>query len=179
MTQHPRRPTAILIFPCPNFVELNMNAVELIRAQLETSMGITMPLIQDLRDQPLTQPSEKGGNHALWIIGHLAYAEGNLLRNWMLGEANPVDDWGSLFAGGTTPSTNASDYPPFDDLLEKFQELRAGTIEFVSTLADTDLDAASKVCPPEFADFFGTVGKCLSNTALHWMGHRGQLADIR
>ena len=156
-----------------------MNAVELIRAQLDTSFGVTMPLIEDLRDQPLAQPAESGGNHAWWILGHLTFAEGDLLRNWMLGETNPVADLQPLFAGGTSPCTSGTGYPAFDELIEKFQQLRAGTLEYVSTLSDADLDTPSKQCPEEFASFFGTVGRCLSNTSLHWMGHRGQLADIR
>lgn len=156
-----------------------MNAVQLITNQLNTSMGITMPLIEDLRDEPMTQPSAEGGNHATWILGHLAFSEASLLRDWMLGEENPVADWAPLFAGGSQPSTDASIYPQFDELLEKLQQLRAGTMEYVATLSDADLDTQSKNCEPQFASFFGTVGLCLANTALHWGGHRGQLADIR
>ena len=156
-----------------------MNAIQLIRTQLETSFGITMPLLQDLASDAMVQPSEKGGNHAMWILGHLAHAEGSLLRQWMLGEENPLEDWTSLFAGGTQPSADAGAYPAWDDVMEKLQQLRAGTLEYVGKLTDADLDTPSKQCPAEYADFFGTVGLCLSNTALHWMGHRGQLADIR
>lgn len=156
-----------------------MKAVELIRTQLDTSYGITMPLLDDLKDSPLVQPSEKGGNHAWWIMGHLTFAEGDLLYHWMRGEANSMAELAPLFAGGTTPSPDGRDYPPYDELLEKFQQLRAGTIEHLATLADADLDTPSKNCPEQFAAFFGTVGLCLSNTALHWLGHRGQLADVR
>ena len=156
-----------------------MKAVDLIRAQLDTSYSITMPLIEDLRDNPLVQPSEAGGNHAWWILGHLTFSEGDLLLNWMRGEENPVADWAPLFGGGTQPCPDGKGYPTLDALIEAFQQLRAGTIEYLATLSDADLDTPSKNCPEQFASFFGTVGSCLSSISLHWMGHRGQLADIR
>ena len=156
-----------------------MTGVELIRAQLDTSYGITMPLIEDLSDQPLAQPSEKGGNHAWWVLGHLTFSEGDLLLNWMRGEENPLADLAPLFAGGTQPCSEAKSYPAYDELIERFKQLRAGTLEHLATLSDADLDKPSKNCPEQFASFFGTAGLCLSNTALHWMGHRGQLADVR
>lgn len=156
-----------------------MKAVDLIRAQLDTSCSITMPLIEDLRDNPLVQPSEAGGNHAWWILGHLTFSEGDSLFNWMRGEENPVAAWATLFGGGTQPCPDGKDYPSFDEMIEAFQKLRAGNIEHLATLSDTDSDTPSKNCPEQFASFFGTAGLCLSSTSLHWVGHRGQLADIR
>ncbi len=156
-----------------------MKATDCIRASLKMSEGLTMALITDLKDSPLATPTPEGGNHALWILGHLTYGEGMLTRGIMLGEDNPVAAWKELFDGGTEPVNDADHYPAFDELIAKFNEIRAGTMKFLDRLSDDDLDTPSKVCPPDFEDFFGTYGLCLTAAGLHCMHHRGQIADVR
>ena len=68
-----------------------MQSKDLIKMMLETNMGLTIPLIEDMKDAALTSPPPAGGNHPLWVLGHLAYAEGSIIREMMLGEPNPVD----------------------------------------------------------------------------------------
>jgi len=156
-----------------------MNAVDLIRSQLEMSYAITMPLLEDLKDSPLVAPTTAGGNHALWILGHLTYAEAHLIGEWMRGGENVLAHWGEQFAGGTQPVEDLAAYPAWEEITERLAQLRASTMEFIATLSDADLDTKSPKCPEQFASFFGTYALCLSNTALHWMMHRGQLADAR
>lgn len=49
-----------------------MNTIDFIKMSLESSKGWAMGLIGDMQDSPLTQPTSNGGNHPLWVIGHLA-----------------------------------------------------------------------------------------------------------
>src|SRR5207248_5467326 len=58
-----------------SFKELTMKTVEFIRMSLDMSAAMTMGLIDDMKDQPLTFPTPKGGNHPLWVMGHLAWVE--------------------------------------------------------------------------------------------------------
>ena len=53
-----------------------MNRIELIRWALKMTDDATAQLVEDMRDAPLTQPTPGGkgggGNHPLWVLGHLA-----------------------------------------------------------------------------------------------------------
>ena len=55
-----------------------MNTASFIRQSLETSRELALGLANDLRDSPLVQPTATGGNHALWILGHMTYRESTL-----------------------------------------------------------------------------------------------------
>jgi hypothetical protein len=146
---------------------------------LELSAGITLPLFEDVKDAPLTQPTAGGGNHPLWLLGHLTHGEGFLFWDCMRGEANPVAEWGECFSGGTTPVADAGKYPAYNEILAKFHELRGQTLALLDSLNEGDLDRASVNCPAERAGFFGTWRQCFLAASLHMMNHRGQVAVCR
>jgi uncharacterized damage-inducible protein DinB len=156
-----------------------MKTVEFVRMALNTSARSTMALIEDMKDLPLTFPTPKGGNHPLWVLGHLAWVEGNIIQQVMLGRPNPVAHWKSLFGLGSEVAAEASRYPTLDEVKKAFDNVRAETLRVLDTLGDDDLDQPSKACPPEFKDFLGTYGQCFLVPILNTMHHRGQVADAR
>ena len=153
-----------------------MKTTDFVKMSLETSKGFAMALISDMKDAPLTQPTAKGGNHPLWILGHLTLAEASILHGYILDEENPLTDWKELFDGGTEPVADASHYPAFDELVAKFEEVRARTLSVLDSLSDEDLD---RTIETQQADLFGTVGKCFMMLSLHPTLHYGQVADSR
>lgn len=154
-----------------------MNAIQFIRFSLDTSAQWTLALIDDMKDQPLTFPTPKGGSHPLWVLGHLAYAEGSL-QGMISGKANPLAHWEPVFGAGTDPSGRAEDYPSFEEARAAFVARRAETLRILETLTDADLERAAD-CPAELRDILGTVGKCLNIILFHVTSHRGQVADAR
>jgi uncharacterized damage-inducible protein DinB len=156
-----------------------MKTVDFIRRALESSAQATLPLIDDMKDAPLTSPTPKGGNHPLWVLGHLAHTEGELIQHFMLGRENPVAKWAELFARGSQPSTDASKYPSLAEVQKAFDAIRAETMKTLDSLTDADLDRESKACPPEFKQFIGTYGGCFLIVIMNTMTHRGQVADAR
>lgn len=155
-----------------------MNTIDCLRMTLD--MGdMTIDLIDDMKDAPLTAPTAKGGNHPLWILGHLAYSEASMIYDMMLGEPNPLEDWKPIFADGTEPTDDASAYPPYDEVRAKFDEVRAHTLKVLDTLTDADLDNKTKNCPEEWAAYFDTYGKVLNILGAHTFMHHGQVADAR
>jgi len=156
-----------------------MKAVDFIRVGLEGSARAVLPLIEEMKDQPLTFPTPKGGNHPLWIIGHLAWSEGMVIQQVMLGRPNPVAHWQSLFGMGSEPSADAARYPTIAEALEVFHNLRAETLKVLETLSDEDLDRPSQGCPPELKAFLGTYADCFRGILFNTMHHRGQVADAR
>lgn len=155
-----------------------MQSKELLVHGLHLSYNMVLPLLEDLKSAPLVTPTPGGGNHAHWTLGHLANSEGRF-RTIMRGVPNPVESWQPLFGGGTLPDPDATGYPSYNELLAKLIALHQETMEWVQTLEEADLDQPSKSVPAGFEPMFGTWGKCLLMQAMHWMNHRGQLADCR
>ncbi len=155
-----------------------MQSRELLITALNQSYGLVLPLLEDLKSAPHVTPTSEGGNHAHWILGHLLYSEGRF-REMMRGVANPVQEIGELFGGGSSPEATGSGYPTYEELLGRLIELRRETMDWVNSLAEEDLDQASQNIPPGFEPFFGTWRQSLLMQAMHWMNHRGQLADCR
>ena len=155
-----------------------MKTVDFIRKGLEWSASATLALVDDMQDAPRPFPTPKGGNHPLWVVGHLAHSEGEVLRI-MLGRPNPLADWKEQFGAGSQPKADAKVYPSLFEVRKAFTDARAGTLDILSSLTDADLDKPSKECPPELTEFVGTYGQCLLLLVIHPMHHRGQVADAR
>jgi len=156
-----------------------MQSKDLLKMNLENCMGMVLPMLEDMKDAPLTFPTAKGGNHPLWIAGHLAYSEGWVLQETMLGESNPLAGWKEVFSMGTEPVGDADKYPPFDEVLAKLQEVHQANMTLLDSMSEDDLDTSSKACPPEYEGFVGTYRLCFQQIASHWLMHQGQVADAR
>ncbi|MEM9659785.1 MAG: DinB family protein [Planctomycetota bacterium] len=155
-----------------------MKATDFVRMSMEASRGWVFGLLEDMREAPLTQPTAAGGNHPLWVLGHLTYSESHLLDTLICGRDNRFPELESLFKNGTTPTADPSAYPTMDELMEKFATIRVASLAHLDTLTDDDLDRRSHA-PEEAGPFFSTVGACYSAMALHITFHGGLVADAR
>ena len=155
-----------------------MNTIDFIRMNLGSSSGWAMGLTNDMSDSPMTQPTSNGGNHPLWVLGHIVRAESDLLDGFILGQPNRFPELEEQFSMGTSPTANADDYPSMDELLGKFEQIREATLTHLDTLSEEDLDKPSHA-PEEFGDFFGSVGACFAAMCNHVAFHAGQVADAR
>ena len=155
-----------------------MKTIDYIKAELEMSKGWLTPLAADMADAPLTAPTPNGGNHPLWVMGHMAYSEANLLHIFILGDENPLAEWKDMFAGGSQPVDDAAAYPAFEEVMAKFDAARAETLAYLDTITEDDLDKSS-LAPEEYQAFFGNVGQVLAMMTIHHSFHGGQLADAR
>ena len=156
-----------------------MQSKEMLKTTLETCHGMVIRLIEDMKDAPLTFPTPNGGCHPLWIVGHLAFSEGQLIRDWMLGESNPLAEWQEMFGIGTVPTAAAANYPPYAELMAKFQQAHEDTLALLDSMSEEDLDTPTKNAPPDYEKYFPTYRQTFLMTALHRMMHRGQAADAR
>lgn len=154
-----------------------MNTIDYIKMSLEGSSGWAMGLIGDMKDSPMTQPTPNGGNHPLWVLGHIVRAESDLLDCFILGKPNRFPEL-EAFAMGNTPSTDASQYPSMDELMGTFETIRAATLAHLDTLSADDLDGSTHA-PEEFGPAFSTVGACFAAMSTHVAFHAGQVADAR
>ena len=155
-----------------------MQSKTFLKDLLQHNKDLTMPLIEDLRDRPLAAPTAKGGNHALWVAGHITYTLAWLTDEMLKGKTNALASWKELFDTYTDPVEDADHYPPFDDVVERCREYHQACMELLESLTEDELD--EKVdCPEGFESFVGTKRLCFRTAANHWLFHFGQLADTR
>lgn len=155
-----------------------MNSIDLIRSNLTRSTELVLAKIEEMSDHVLVFPTPHQGGHTMWVVGHLAYIEGLVIRTFALGGPNPLAHWEETF-DGIAPSADASLYPPFDEVLATCRRMRSETTALLSELDEPDLDRTSAACPAGHEATFGTHRHCFQFVADHWYMHRGQLADAR
>jgi hypothetical protein len=153
-----------------------MNAIDAIRDALAFGDN-DIKSLDEMRDAPLLRPGPWGGNHAMWIAGHLAVVEGRL-QKMLRGVPNPVEHWKPLFDWGSEPVDDASAYPPFDEVLHTLMGLRQQTHAFLEAVGEKGLDQPTKSQPPGLSGF-ETVGSAILVIACHACGHLGALDVIR
>ena len=156
-----------------------MQSKELLQTGIQTAYEITLPLLEDMKDAPLTFPTPNGGNHPTWVAGHLAFGIGQVIWETMLGKPNPLADWSESFAGSTEPHGDAHRYPPYEEVLTKLRSIHQQSLGILSEMSEADLDQPSKQCPEELQSFFGTCRQCFLAMVIHFANHRGQVADAR
>ena len=156
-----------------------MQSKDLLLEAIHSALGITLPLLEDLKDAPMTFPTTNQGNHPTWIAGHLAHSAGVLVWSFMRGQENPMAEWDALFNMGTEPQAEASLYPEYRFLIEKLQAMYQEAIALLETLDEAALDQESVNCPEQFKNGFGTWRKCYLALAQRLAMHRGQLCDTR
>lgn len=155
-----------------------MDSIHLIRDNLIRSEEIVLSRIEDMREYCMVPPSSNGGCHTLWILGHLAYIEGLIIHQFMLGASNPLADRENMFDTDQV-STKKEDYVSFDRALSECRTQRAATVKLLDTFNESDLDRTSEQCPETAAQLFGTYRHCFQYVSDHWLMHRGQLANAR
>lgn len=156
-----------------------MEKKDILRLAMSSSQMV-LPLLNDMKDDPLRTPTPNGGNHALWILGHLTFVEGWMFWDCMRGQVNPVDEsWAELFGVASTPIADVTAYPEFDEIMRTFENLREQSLALLDTLSDEELEQKSANPPPGREGAFGRWWKCYLMAGLHCMNHRGQIADVR
>jgi uncharacterized damage-inducible protein DinB len=155
-----------------------MQAIDSIHFALQIGDQATIGLIEDMRDAPLTAPTSRGGNHPLWVLGHLTLVEGNI-PHVLFGEPNPVAKWAPLFAAGTEPTSDPSAYPAFEEVVRTYRDLRARNLKTLEQIGEAGLDRPTKNPPRGLEKALDTFGHTFLTIALHQMNHRGQICDAR
>ena len=157
-----------------------MHTIDFIRMSMDASKEMSLSLINDLQDEPFAQPTINGGNHAIWILGHLAYIESVMIHQLIQGKVTcTLAHHKETFDPEGGPSTEPSEYPSFDQLFKDYDTARRETVEYLDTITQNDLNSPALGCPEEWKPHFGTIAQCLDFIAHHPSLHFGQLADIR
>jgi len=136
----------------------------------------TLRLFEDIpADQLLHQPVP-GGNHALWIVGHLAYVDDMFMTGLMPRASKLPENWANLFGQGSVPSGDASTYPAIAEIRERGEALRGELVGWFESMSEEKLLAP---LPEEWKPFAPTYGAMMSSLAWHEGLHAGQLSVVR
>jgi len=155
-----------------------MNTIEFIKSELESSKARAVGLLQDMQDVPLTAPTSVGGNHSLWVLGHLTVSESFLFDRAVRGGPNRFAEWTELFGAKSTPAADADRYPSMSELFTAWDDVRADALAHLDALSPDDLDQKSHA-PEKYGPMFATVGACYGRMINHPHFHAGQVADAR
>lgn len=153
-----------------------MNTIEFIKSGLEESKKWTCSLLDDMRETPFVEPTPRGGNHPLWVLGHLIVNESVLLDEWIQGKPNRFPEYTELFGYGSTPVADPSKYPAYDEIRPHFDEIRKDTLAYLEQISEDDLDKPSYCAKDPFCK---TVGNCFQSMIMHTMSHSGNVTDAR
>jgi DinB family protein len=146
------------------------------KAALEFARRQTLRLAQDIPSDKLCYQPVPNANHALWVLGHLAWCD-DLFQS-QLGGRKPVLDesWAKLFATGTKPTNNRNAYPPIEQIKAGLDRSRKALLEWLGSLDERTL---ATPLPDKWKEFAPTYGAVPGSCACHEGMHAGQLSVIR
>jgi len=153
-----------------------MYTKDAIRFSMNLAEQSVMRSIGTMKDAPLTFPTENGGCHPLWVLGHLTVVEG-MTHQLLAGGENPAAEWGALFGPDTITTSDASHYPSFEEVSARYAELRQNNLALLDSFSDADLDKPTPFQPKGLEEHFATYGRALLTLAVHQAMHRGQVTD--
>lgn len=118
----------------------------------------------------------------LWLLGHMANLANLVGVTMGLGKESLFPaDWGAKFNptqfGGSPITSNADDYPGWDELLEKYKAVMTTLAEGTAELEDAQLtgDCLGTV-PPPLAEMVPNLKAAIVMHLIHDSHHRGQIA---
>jgi uncharacterized damage-inducible protein DinB len=152
----------------PASVTQGVTAMNWVR-QMLTDMLATIP------DDKLTHQPFPGANHALWIMGHVTVSDDYFLAAFA-NAGREHEDWEKTFGHGSTPSADAGDYPPADEVRSAMGRRRAALVAWIESM---DAETLAEKMPDDWQTFSRTKGELPAGIGAHEGMHVGQLADVR
>lgn len=153
-------------------VASNLTVLEARVHSLKTARRITLGLLEGIAPADWFHQPVAGGQHVMWIVGHLTVA----------------DDWGLVSLGrerrlaglsdsfGRTISSDPSRYPTIDEARRLLGIAHDALIERLNEIRQEDLRRSTSGPIAEFAPNLDTL---LASHVWHEGFHGGQLALIR
>ena len=101
-----------------------LSLADLAIEQLHSSRKFLLALLETLSEAQLTTRAGDVGNHAIWVMGHLAFADDYFVSAFLDEPSCLPNGHAEQFRPGTVPSDDASDYPSRDELLDRLTTTR-------------------------------------------------------
>ena len=145
-------------------------------AGLNIARNWMLELLSDIPQDKLTHQPCAAGNHAIWIAGHIAYADDLFASKIGNKTARCSDSWVKLFGMGSIPQADAGAYPSLREVTNALADNREGLLASFSSMSAEEL---AKPLPDDFKTFAATLGQLMISIACHESLHAGQLTVVR
>ncbi len=143
---------------------------------LKTSRSLLLKLISDIPEGKLCAAPLAGGNHALWTLGHLAWADELFLMS-LTGEPSELPEaWAPKFGMGSTPTPDPSQYPPIAELKQAAGDVRDRLTQWFEGASEAEM---TNPVPKPLEGFASDIGQLMFSIAGHEWMHAGQLTVVR
>jgi uncharacterized damage-inducible protein DinB len=145
-------------------------------ATLNFARQFTLELLSDFPQDKLTHQPCAAGNHAMWIAGHIAYADDMFMSKLGNKPARLGDHWVTLFGMGSTPQPDAGLYPSLGEVTNALADTREGLLAWFGSMSAEEL---GNPLPEDFKPFAPNYGMLMVSMAWHEGLHTGQLTVVR
>ena len=145
--------------------------------QWKAVVGWVDMYLNALTDEELKTELTPGGNHGIWLLGHLIASDDDL--SLYLGKGNLLyPEYQKLFAQGSK-LLPPSEYPPAKELREHWKAVCVKNAALYESLTDEDLNQLHEMIKGDKEkDYFKTKQRCIIHWQLHQVHHAGQLAVL-
>lgn len=151
-----------------------MDAATAIKGNLDMAEMIGMAYLGDLSGTELLQRPHPECHHLNWQVGHLVCSEHQMMETLAPG-AMPALPAGFIekYSKGTADQQDPSKFATKDELMQAYQDQRAGTLAILAKMTPQEMDEPSGI------DYAPTKGALLRMQGEHWMMHCGQWVIVR
>lgn len=143
---------------------------------LEKSRWFLNKLLDGLTDEQRMLRACPGMNHAVWIVGHIAWTEDYFLSRCAGRPSGLPEGWEALFQYGSEVSDDPGVYPAHEELMRVLQDRRDALIGWLFTMDEVAMTRPLEGDLAELSKNFGQVSPFL---AFHEGFHAGQLSAAR
>lgn len=143
--------------------------------RLAWARAFTEALAASLSDDQLVHRAGGKGNHAMWVLGHMATTD-DFFLGLFSGQPRHLEHWDAIFGGGSEPKNALADYPPRAKVEQEFRDARARLTAWWSKASEADL---TKPLEGDVAKFAPDALSAIVSEAAHEFFHAGQIASCR
>lgn len=143
---------------------------------MEFARSLLLAMVEATPDEKLYQVPAEGGNHAAWVIGHVAVTDDGIRTLLGGGERVLSDQWHALFDRGVACKPGAEGYPSREELLDGLARARTAVVAWFSGLSESELNEPLTGGIAQLAkDRIMMMGSLASHEAFH----AGQISTAR
>lgn len=144
--------------------------------RLAWSRGFLEALLAGVPDERLFARAGGAGNHAMWVMGHIAATDAFILG--ALGAPVPALPQGfdELFGGGSKVLDDPGAYPSRDEVAEALRSSRDALVRWAELLDEAGLRTPM---PEDLRPIAPDAITAIIALCAHEMFHAGQIASVR
>lgn len=144
--------------------------------QIKWARGFVNALLAGVADDQLLHRPGGKGNHSLWVMGHLASSDDQILAMMTGSEPTLPQSFHDLFQGGSEPSDDREVYPSREEVAKAMQETHDRLVAWVESL---DEDTMNTEAPEFLRPFAPDMISVPFSVSAHDLCHAGQVSTAR